>query len=218
LDSQSYSDYEAVSSLLRGKQYFLYDEFVEYSNDRRIIGYDFCVHENYPDIGYPGKKEIYKNEHANTFTYDSDGKLLSITERPVVEDIDWWHWEGLQDYTGLIEVGYHANGNPSLVRHAYFPHTHGTWDGTGRAVYDEQGRMIFRSHYVTSGGYTHMWLYEGASKRPWAHIEWGGMYYSGAGELDYYSDISGTPDWITEATLRSIDMSYGCETIVRIYC
>ena len=180
-----------------------------------MVGYDGCLFDYYiyehHDVDY------YRKEHSNNFHYDEDGRLVLIREEPTTEDFDWQHWEGLYDYTGLIEINYQDNGSPLIVEHLFFSHTHGTSDSSGYAIYDSEGRMVFRYHYVTSGGHSYSWFYEGDSRRPWACVEWGGMYYSGVNELSYYTELADTPDWVLECAAKGFLFSYGCETTVRIF-
>ena len=95
--------------------------------------------------------------------------------------------------------------------------THGTWDSSGHAVYDNKGRLVYRSHYVTSGCYSYAWFYEGDARRPWACVEWGGMYASEIKPLDEYNEFSGEPDWILESAARGFFYAYGCETTIRLF-
>jgi hypothetical protein len=80
----------------------------------------------------------------------------------------------------------YENGVKSVVEHIFGTVSgHGSFDSAGTAYHDEYGRMVFRTHYVTSGGFTCFYLYENGSNRPWACVAYGGMPQSGGDDYVY---------------------------------
>ncbi len=51
-----------------------------------------------------------------------------------------------------------------LVQSEYF--YHGSTDGSGLVIYDNMGRVIYNSYYITHGRVYNFYLYEGDSRRP----------------------------------------------------
>ena len=57
-------------------------------------------------------------------------------------------------------------------------------------AYDEKGRMIYKSYYMTHGSHSCFYLYEGDSTKPWFYIDLGGTAQSGDDVSEYGFGVS----------------------------
>lgn len=106
--------------------------------------------------------------------YAEEGRQEAIQEELQEYDIEreWGWWDDEIDYSGQIEFAYQENGQISSAEYIRSSYTHGTYDSDGTIYFDEMGRMIYNEHYVTHGGDSHIYLYEGDSDKPWACLDW----------------------------------------------
>jgi hypothetical protein len=130
----------------------------------RFIGYEG---------GWTGKAFFL---YPSICVYDAAGELESILEyMPEEVEKELWRVES-SDFSdrisGSIVFSRHKNGNIRAAEYWRDSRTHGTTDQTGKIYYDEAGRMICNTHYITHGEHVNIFLYEGDSNRPWACLYW----------------------------------------------
>ena len=203
--------------LLNTSRFQLHEKYIIYDGNGKIIGYEGDINSSYIFEDYD---IVYYRENYEVILYFDGGKLLSMKQVPKKEDFDWGHWEGMGwDYIGLVDISYRDDGSLRNVAHSFYSGIYGTSDSSGTAYFDNQGRMVHRHHYHTSGGYSYAWFYDETSRRPWAVVDWGGMYWSGIEELSKYIewDMNSFPDWKLESAEKEFFYSYGCQTDVLIY-
>ena len=166
--------YSPIWALCRGQKTWLYLETAVTDESGRIIGT-----EEVADISDDGELTAVSDgrvylPHACVLHYDENGRLKDIQEEMQPYDIEegWGWWDGSIDYSGQMEFFYREDGTLKEVEYLRSSYTHGTWDSHGTIQYDEQGRMIIDSYYVTHGGDASIYLYEGDEMRPWARVDW----------------------------------------------
>ena len=105
--------------------------------------------------------------------HDETGRLKLIREELQQCDREKWGWwdEGI-DYSGQMEIFYDGEGNINSIEYLRSSYSHGTSDSTGRILYDDKGRMVYNSFYITHGGDAWIFLYEGDSDMPWCVLRW----------------------------------------------
>ena len=160
------SSYELIhSALCREQKAWFYKEQAEFDADGKFIQYNGSI--NLED----GKEYL---PYPCTCIYDAKGRLEAIQEELQEEDIerDWGWWDEDIDYSGQIEFHYEGNNRLSTVEYFRSSYTHGTYDSSGTIYYDEKGRMLYNDHYVTHGGDSHIYLYDGDAGKPWACLNW----------------------------------------------
>lgn len=161
------SGFDAGNSVLCRGQKFCFSEMqMETDAEGRIIRYNGS-HE-FPKDQKPWAEgefmlDAYFSEPC-TFVYDESGRLIRIEEELMEE-------EGREN-SGQIEYQYDRNGMLEEANYCRSSRTQGTTDSSGRIEYDEQGRMICNEYYITHGGHTDIFLYEGDAQRPWACLNW----------------------------------------------
>lgn len=84
-----------------------------------------------------------------------------------------------------IELKYQANGMLEKVEYKHASKVYGTFGSSGRVFYDEQGRMVYESSYITHGTVYQFYLYHKDEKTPWACICIDSMPYSDSEKDDY---------------------------------
>ncbi|MDE7224766.1 MAG: hypothetical protein K2O34_13430, partial [Acetatifactor sp.] len=148
--------------LIRNQKTWFYKDYARFDQEGRFVSYE----------GDTNRGEYLP--YSCRTVYDGDGRLKAIQEELLPEDIeeDWGWWDGSIDYSGQIEFIYDDDGRISDVEYMRSYTTHGTTDSNGRIKYDERGRMVRNSFYITHGGDTNIYLYEGDSDMPWCMIRW----------------------------------------------
>lgn len=150
--------------LIRNQKTWFYMERAEFDQEGRFIAYD----------GRNGGSEggEYLTGLCQT-TYDADGRLTELRENPVKEDVEaaWDWWEETEDYSGWMEFGY-SEGVLSYADYKRTPYIYGTTDHVGHIDYDERGRISNNDYYITHGGDSIIYLYEGDSDMPWCRMHW----------------------------------------------
>ena len=153
------------SALCREQKTWFYKEQAEFDADGKFVRYNGSI--NLED----GKEYL---SYPCICIYDAQGRLEAIQEELQEYDIEmeWGWWDEDIDYSGQIEFRYEENGQISTVEYFRSSYTHGTYDSSGTIYYDEKGRMIYNDHYVTHGGDSHIYLYDGDANKPWACLNW----------------------------------------------
>lgn len=170
------------------------------------------------EILYYNKSHVDGSQN-NIFEYDKDGRVIAITEIPVVTAFgqnydDGWEKHG---YTGRVEISYSEGGLPSAVEYSFF-NMQGYAEGTGVILYDSKGRIVYNSNFDSGvRNYQYIWFYDGDSQRPWACVNWGGTYSSSVDTLEEYAHYSDVPDWELDCSAKGYFFSYSCDTEVRIF-
>lgn len=166
--------YSPVWALCRGQKTWLYLKTAVTDESGRIIGTEKAA-----DISDDGEIAVVSDgrvylPYVCVLHYDENGRLKDIQEEMQPYDIEkgWGWWDDSIDYSGQMEFFYREDGTLKEVEYLRSSYTHGTWDSDGTIAYDEQGRMIIDSYYVTHGGDAGIYLYEGDATRPWARLDW----------------------------------------------
>ncbi|MCL1858730.1 MAG: hypothetical protein FWF92_05800 [Oscillospiraceae bacterium] len=158
-DIDMYS-YLRKSVLNRNQKFWFYKDFYEFDATGKVSG-------------IKDDTEFYNR--FNEFLYDENGRLKEIREHFSEEEKitmpDFIELDFSVDFSGTITLDYRENNKLKSADYGYFYYNHGTYDCSGDIQYDEQGRMLYRHYYITHGCHTHIYLYEGNSKRPWAYIQ-----------------------------------------------
>ncbi len=152
------------SLLLRNQKTWFYKEFSAFDEAGRFLSYKGSGEEN-------GKGEYLC--YPCWTVHDETGRLKLIREELQQCDREKWGWwdEGI-DYSGQMEIFYDGEGNINSIEYLRSSYSHGTSDSTGRILYDDKGRMVYNSFYITHGGDAWIFLYEGDSDMPWCVLRW----------------------------------------------
>ncbi len=110
-------------------------------------------------------------EYPCFFTYRSDGKVERIQEEIPEDRFAEELLEYRESYFGHMEFSY-DNGVLKKIEHHRSGQVYGTQDQSGTIDLDEQGRMVHRYYYVTSGCHDEFYFYHGEERRPWAVLDW----------------------------------------------
>lgn len=103
--------------------------------------------------------------------YDDDydaGQVRAFIEEDLLPDDEE---KGRED-SGQAEFRYDHKGGVKEAVYQRSSWTQGTTDSSGMIEYDEQGRMIYNSYYITHGGHKDLFVYEEGAARPWARLRW----------------------------------------------
>lgn len=178
----------SVNKIFNGEQKFwFYKDLADFDESGKLIGYR-------GDLYNPITADNDSESHYHTCFYDAEGRLETITEKLNQTDIDrgetWYYAE--KGFSGEYKLSYRENGCLSAVEYNRSSVVHGTWDSSGGIEYDETGRMAYAHYYVTHGGHTLIYLYNGEEKRPWASVELCSMSYGGTDDEDvsYGNEVS----------------------------
>ncbi len=175
------SGYDAGSDVLCRGQKFCFDEGrSEVDEAGRFIRYQaLCGADDEEEAAaLSGASELYAlkggtdimegfYDYPCTLFYNQKGKLERIEEDLLPDDEE----KGRED-SGQAEFRYDHKG---VVKEAVYQRsswTQGTTDSSGMIEYDEQGRMIYNSYYITHGGHKDLFVYEEGAARPWARLRW----------------------------------------------
>ena len=145
--------------LIRNQKTWFYRDRARFDQEGKFVSYD----------GGDDKGE-YLPYPCRT-VYGEDGRLKAIQGELLPEDIEgnWGWWDESIEYSGQIEFIYDADGTVSDVE--YICYSIG-FDSSGDIEYDKKGRMVRNDYYVTHGGDTAFYLYDGDSDMPWCVIRW----------------------------------------------
>jgi hypothetical protein len=131
--------------------------------------------------GYSG--DIYDSTMDNHFacSYDANGNLQNIIGNKGQQN----------DAKNEVTLSYQNNGLLSTVCYSRPESTYGTFDFSGDIYYDANGRMIYRTYYVTHGPQYVFYLYNGEDKKPWICVNldseiWG----TNADGVDYGNPVN----------------------------
>ena len=149
--------------LIRNQKMWFYKEQAQFDAEGKFCSYASKESDDSEYFPYPCRT-----------VYNTDGRLQAIQEELQEEDIEreWGWWDDDIDYSGQIAFEYDTDGT---IRHAEYvrsSYTHGTTDSSGTIDYDENGRMIENDYYITHGGHTDIFLYEGDSTMPFCVFHW----------------------------------------------
>lgn len=152
--------------LIRNQKMWFYKEQAQFDVEEK-----FCAYANVANKESDGSEYF---PYSCRTVYDTDGRLQAIQEELLEEDIEnkWGWWDDSIDYSGQVAFDYDTDG---IIKHAEYvrsSYTHGTTDSSGTIDYDENGRMIENDYYITHGGHTDIFLYEGDSTMPWCVLHW----------------------------------------------
>lgn len=155
--------------MCRGRKFWFDEGQSEFDESGRFIRYHglsasdsgtrLIAHEGMASEGY--------YTYPCTCFYNGQGRLDKIEEDLLPDDEE----KGMQN-SGQVEFQYDVNG---IVKEAVYQRsswTQGTTDSSGEIEYDEKGRMIYNSYYITHGGHTEIFVYEEDADRPWACLRW----------------------------------------------
>ena len=172
--------------LNRGQRFWLYESAAIIDANGTVVGYG-------NDFQYKYDDKLALEGFAASFIYDDAGRLITVVEEFLAED----GTDALFP-SNMISIDYYDTGALETVDYLFSPRfgarrsenqrNRGTTDGSGRIRYDEQGRMVYRSYYVTHGRHYCVYLYEDNTTRPWAIVEFCSMVYSS--EAGYGNDAS----------------------------
>lgn len=148
------TEYENVETanpyiLNRAQCFWLYKDLTEYDETGRWISYHGCLHS--------GDRAVC--------SYDENAKLETIREESEEFEEDWGDAR-----SGDITLHYREDGSLERMEYSFVTARRSTYDSSGTAYFDEQGRMVYRTYYVTHGNHECFYLYKDG-KRPWAYME-----------------------------------------------
>lgn len=158
--------YDLIGTVLcRNQKTWFYKEQSQFDQSGKLIRYNGSINDD-------DWKEYLT--YPCTCVYSADGLLEAVEEEMQPEDTEkgWGWWDDSVDYSGQMKVSYKDNGMIDAVDYIRSSYTHGTTDSSGRIEYDEDGRMIYNSFYITHGTDIRIYLYEDGSERPWACFYW----------------------------------------------
>lgn len=162
------SGYEIVNqALCRNQKFWIDKELALFDDNGKFTGIKQCLNAS----GWSGRNYFSYDSQCN---YDMDGKLEIIREEVQEADFEdsWGQWDDNEDYSGQIKLEYYANGKLKAVDYNRSSYIHGTTDSGGIIEYDNKGRMICNSYYITHGSHSNVFLYRDDSTRPWVVFNW----------------------------------------------
>ena len=161
------------AALYRNQIFWLYKDCAQFDSSGRFTGYSGS---------YSLTERLDYFQNLCILFYDSDGRLEAIREEldadgrllreQTVRKYDevWVDYppDFFYGYDEEIEFRYYENGAVSHINY-YRPWPN---SGGGDIYFDEMGRILYIDQYITHGSHHSYFLYDGASTRPWAYINW----------------------------------------------
>lgn len=108
-------------------------------------------------INVSGYREIYE--------YTDDGKLSSFEARGTITDYGEGGERG-EDSLLFMDYYYRNDGTLFFKRYTHHHILFGSAYQGQSIYYDEQGRIVYNSCYITSGGREYFYIYEGDKEKP----------------------------------------------------
>lgn len=108
-------------------------------------------------INVSGYREIYE--------YTDDGKLSSFEARGTITDYGEGGERG-EDSLLFMDYYYRDDGTLFFKRYTHHHILFGSAYQGQSIYYDEQGRIVYNSCYITSGGREYFYIYEGDKEKP----------------------------------------------------
>ena len=116
------------------------------------------------DGAYAGDSEVLG--YREIYAYTDDGKLSSFEAKGIV----YWYGEdgGNEEESTLLSMNYVYRNDGTLYRKEYHHHPalFATTLQSQYSDYDELGRLVCRSGYITHGGLVYYYIYEDAGEKP----------------------------------------------------
>ncbi len=180
------TEYEDISSykdsigdvLFRSQKFWIYEKMAKFDVSGKLITYENDIFE--PD-------DIHSQ---SVFSYDKKCRLDKIEGTLSQSDLkNYFSEEEIAEINcadiSEIDLNYQENGMLEKVIYQHAPKVYGTTGHAGRVYYDEQGRMVYESSYITHGATEYFYIYHEEEKTPWACICIDSMSYGGS-EKDGY--------------------------------
>jgi len=180
-DYENADDYDINDILVRNERFLLYNEYAGFDDNDKLIGYNVCLRD-----------KMSPGNHDSELSFDSEGRLDNIKENLLADDNEFgddWYFK-TNNYSAKITIDYRETDYPRTVDYEFSEVSHGTYDSSGTAYYDTEGRMVYRNFYMTSGDCSVYYIYQGESRKPWAIVSYGGIPYSIEDGYKYGMDTS----------------------------
>jgi|LGVF01.2.fsa_nt_gb hypothetical protein len=120
------------------------------------------------DIFYTNQYEDFEsNSDQLIFSYDQSNRLTDITGSLVNEDFYENKIQG-EPYESMlnVEIDYDIGYDIDNIHYSTPALIYGSYDSIGELYYDNLGRMIYNSYYVTSGSIERFYFYRGRDNKP----------------------------------------------------
>lgn len=161
------ASYAVTDILNRTQRFWLFTNRAEWDENGKWLKYNGSLHSGSRAWCY----------------YDKAGRLQSIQEES----------DEFGEYFNCSDIMFHYRDNGSLdtMKYSFMTARRNTYDSSGTAYYDEQGRMIYRIYYVSNGNRYCFYLYNEDEQLPWACMELCSQAYSSDDdETAYGNDCS----------------------------
>lgn len=121
-------------------------------------------------------EDFESNSDQLTFSYDQENRLKGIKGSFVNEDFYDNNNQG-ESYESMlnVEIHYLIGSDIDYIKYSTPALMYGSYDSTGELYYDEFGRMIYNSHYVTHGSIEQFYFYRENEINPFICIKFDSM-------------------------------------------
>jgi len=153
-------------ALYKSQRFWIYKNLAEFDGSGEWTGY---------------KGDIFRSDVPESHfdcRHDAKGRLEKI-ERRIQPGQDLVELKQI-DFPTEIQFKYQDNGRIGAVDYTCAPWIYGTTSSSGEIYYDEKGRMVYETAYITHGSQYYFYLYNGGKEMPWA------CFYQDCGPCDSY--------------------------------